>query len=106
MKKLILIIVFIVGGLYYYNNKSEKKEELFELSIENKVVKVTGVVKSNFKILNKGFYELQVSNTKETIMVISSRNTPKLNSKITQRLKQIDIITINDKKFSLFEAVD
>jgi hypothetical protein len=78
------------------------------ISISNsseEILKVTGEVKSNFKLFY-GIYELKDVQSGESIMISTKGDLPKVGTVITSNLKKNDVITINDKTFSLFEEVD
>jgi hypothetical protein len=107
MKKLILLII-VVFGVYHFmgrNTDSKNVSELIDLK-ETTIVKVTGIVKSNFEILGKGFYELQDKSTSETIMVFNSNSLPRIGEKVTRKLKKGDLMTFNDKTYSVYEEVE
>lgn len=107
MKKVIFLIVLLFGVYYLFNNNSSPTD-VSQLSGLNKIttVRVTGIVMNNFKILDNGFYELKDRNTSESIYVISSKSIPKIGNEITKKLKKGDLMTFNDKTFSVYEEID
>lgn len=107
MKKIIILILVIFAGYYLFNNSQSKVYRVSEIIQTNNVseyVTVTGHVRSNFKLFF-GVYELEDINSGESIMVSTKGDLPKVGSAITVKLKRNDVITINDKTFSLFEEV-
>lgn len=107
MKKIILLIVVIFGVYYFFEKKSNSKSvsEIINLKVTTSV-KVTGVVKGNFEIFGKGVYELQDKNTGETIIVFNINSLPKVGEEVTRKLKKGDIITFNDKSYSVYKEVE
>jgi hypothetical protein len=110
MKKILLVLIVLGGGYYYFQgngNETLSVSELTDSSSTNKVkvVEVTGEVKSNFKLIYS-IYELKDPSSGESIMVSSKGELPKVGTTITRRLKKNDVVTINDKTFSLYEEVE
>jgi len=110
MKKILLLIIVLVVGVYYYNNSKTDNTLLGKLDLSkittSKVVIVTGVVIKNFKILNKSFFELSIPSTNKTIMIVSKNQLPKVGSQISIKLKKIDVMTLNDRTFSLYKEIE
>jgi hypothetical protein len=109
MKKIVLILTVLGAGYYYFQGNENKTMSVSEvISISNsseEILKVTGEVKSNFKLFY-GIYELKDVQSGESIMISTKGDLPKVGTVITSNLKKNDVITINDKTFSLFEEVD
>lgn len=110
MKKIILILIVIGGGYYYFQGNNQENSSIKDLISNSKdakiqVVKVTGVVKTNFKLIYS-IYELKDTNSLESIMVSTNGKLPKIGETISVRLKKKDVITINDKTFSLYEEIN
>lgn len=110
MKKIFIILLVIGGAYYYFKNNVETTQpktisELVNSNMDESNVLVTGRVERNFKLFY-GVYELKDINTGETIMVSTTGKLPKVGSNITKRLKKNDVITFNDKTFSLFKEIE
>lgn len=109
MKKLLLVLIVLGGGYYYFQGDGNKTLSVSELinnstTSNGNIVKVTGEVKSNFKLIY-GIYELKDAQSQESIMVSTQGDLPQVGTTITKRLKRNDVITLNDKTFSLFEEI-
>lgn len=104
MKKIILLILLLSVSYYFLSGNSNDKNiaELGHLK-ETSRVTVTGVVKSNFKILGNGFYELKDKNSDESIFVISQNKLPEVGDVVRKKLIKGDLMTLNDKTFSVYE---
>ena len=108
MKKLLLILIVLGGGYYYFqgnDNETVSVSQLIESSSESDIVNVKGKVKSNFKLIY-GLYELFDEDSGESVMVSTKGALPKVGTIVIKRLKRNDVMTFNDKTFSLFEEVD
>lgn len=110
MKKLLLILIVLGGGYYYFQGNEKQILTVSELLNnsgikDQSIVEVTGKVESNFKLIYS-IYELKDNLTGESIMVTSKTDLPKIGSTVTKSLKRTDVITMNDKTFSLFEEAD
>lgn len=110
MKKLLLALIVLGGGYYYLQGTEGETLTVSELLNTNtqgdqSIVEVTGKVESNFKLFYS-IYELQDQKTGESIMVTSKTELPKIGTTISKKLRRTDVVTINDKTFSLFEEVD
>lgn len=110
MKKLLLVLIVLGGGYYYFQGSEGATLTVSELLNANTVgdqsiVEVTGTVVSNFKLFYS-IYELKDQETGESIMVTSKAELPKIGTTISRKLRRTDVVTINDKTFSLFEEVD
>lgn len=108
MKKIIFILIVIFGVYFYFNNRNTETRSVSELSNgknQSELLVVKGKVVGNFKLFF-GVYELEDINSGESIMVSTKGDLPKLGSAITVKLKRNDVITINDKTFSLFEEIE
>lgn len=110
MKKLLLVLLVLGGGYYYFQGSEGDTLTVSELLNANNqedssIIEVTGKVESNFKLIYS-IYELKDAATGESIMVTSKSKLPKIGSTVTKKLMRTDVVTINDKTFSLFEEVD
>lgn len=111
MKKKLLVLVVLVSGYYYFQvNDTKAPLSVSELisnssSRNGKVIQVNGEVKSNFKLIYS-IYELKDAKTGESIMVSNKVELPKIGTTISRKLRRNDIITLNDKTFSLFEEIE
>ncbi len=110
MKKLLLALIVLGGGYYYFQGDENEILTVSELLDSNSkgdqsIVEVTGKVESNFKLIY-GIYELKDGTTGESIMVSSKGELPRIGITITKKLRRIDVITLNDNTFSLFEEVN
>lgn len=109
MKKILLILMIAGVGYYYFQGDGTSPQRVSEvinnsLSSDSDIIKVSGIVKHNFKLFY-GAYELEDANTGESIMVSTKGDVPEVGSSITKKLRRNDVITLNDKTFSLFEEV-
>lgn len=110
MKKLLLALIVLGGGYYYFQGTEGETLTVSELLNTNtqgdqSIVEVTGKVQSNFKLFYS-IYELKDQKTGESIMVSSKGELPRIGITITKKLRRIDVITLNDNTFSLFEEVN
>jgi hypothetical protein len=110
MKKILLILIVIGGGYYYFQGSNQENLSIKDLisnssDSESQIVKVTGVVKTNFKLIYS-IYELKDTNSLESIMVSTNGNLPKIGETISVKLKKKDVLTLNDKTFSLYEEIN
>ncbi|MDV7186100.1 hypothetical protein R3X25_02300 [Lutibacter sp. TH_r2] len=110
MKKLILIAILIAGAYIFFKKdiKSVIPQTVSQTVNSNDngaIITVTGKVVRNFKLLY-GVYELKDTSTGESIMVSTSGNVPKVGTKVIKRLQKNDVITLNDRTFSLFKELE
>jgi len=110
MKKIFIVILVISGAYYYFQNNTEVSQpktisELINTTDNGPNVVVTGRVVRNFKLFY-GAYELKDINTGEAIIVSTTRELPKVGTNVTKRLKRNDVITLNDKTFSLYKEIE
>lgn len=109
MKKLILLVFIIAFGVYWYVHQKHNSKHVTEvIKLDStSTIKVAGVVKSNFNILGKGYYELQDKNEENTsIIVICLGKLPTVNTEITREVKKNNIITWNDATYALYEEIE
>ncbi len=89
MKKILIIIILAVGIYYFYNNSTESRSvsEIVNTKDNDKIIKVTGIVVNNFKLLY-GVYELKDIKTEERIYVTTEGDIPSIGSTITRKLQK------------------
>lgn len=105
MKKLILIL-FICGGMYYFYKRNIDVPMSVSEAVESRDhnVRVKGEVVSNLKLLY-GVYTLKDQKSDQTIMVLTDNELPKTGTIVSKTLTRHDIVTVNDKKVSLYKEV-
>lgn len=110
MKKILIVLIVLGGGYYYFQGNGGETLTVSELldtnsQADQSIVKVTGKVENNFKLIYS-VYQLKDSDTGESIMVITRGELPKVGSIITKQIRRKDVVTLNDKTFSLFQEID
>ena len=102
MKKVLLLIIAIIGGYYFFSSSSTKDEAYTQIQ---STIQVEGKVIRNFSFLDKKVYELE-TNSGDQLIITTSHKLRKVGEKVSVQLVKNDLMTIDDKEFSLYNEIE